>query len=74
MSALRAHLVDGRVMLELPSSIAERLNVSTGGIVIANDEADGVSLTAADDDIADIMAAVEHVMAEHEWVLSELAK
>ena len=74
MSALRAHVVDGRVMLELPSSIAEKLNVLAGGVVIANDAANGVSLTVADDDLADILAAADHVMAEHEWVLSELAK
>lgn len=74
MSAIRAHLVDGRVMLELPSNIAARLNVSAGGVVLANDAADGVSLVAADDDLTDILSAADQVMAEHTWVLSELAK
>lgn len=74
MTALRARLVDGQVMLELPASIAEKLNVSGGGTVIANDGGEGISLTAAAEDLTDILAAADHVMAEHAWVLSELAK
>ncbi|QJE72059.1 AbrB/MazE/SpoVT family DNA-binding domain-containing protein [Aerophototrophica crusticola] len=74
MNALKATVVDGRVLLELPLEMAGRLNISEGGIVMANDHDGDVRLTAAPDDFADLLSAAEEVMEENRWVLQQLAK
>lgn len=71
---LKVRRIGNSLGVVLPKEVLAKLNVGEGAELTVTDTPDGVALSAAHDDTADLMKLAEGIMAKRRRVLKALAK